>query len=301
MDRRKRLFGLDIQSLTLSEASDLLSEVAASPGPKARVVVTPNVDHLVRLNTSAFNSEYAQAEFIFADGMPVVWASHLLGTPLPERVTGADLFVIMCERAAQNGWRVVLIGGQPGSEADLQSRFAHRFPGLRLEIYCPSMDFGPLGTEGSTAAELVRRVKPNLVFVCLGMPKQEVWALHYKAELPTGLILCVGAAMEFALGITKRAPRWIQRSGFEWAWRLGGDPRRLWRRYLVQDSKFLLILLREYRLSHASTSGDASDFVLSYPRQPSTGQRSDHGGTQPRADTASMDNTSSPRSPGDRT
>ena len=101
------------------------------------------------------------------------------------------------------------------------------------------MRFDPLGPEGQAYADRVRERQPDVVFLCVGMPKQEHWVLHHAGELPGGILLCVGAAMEFAIGLQRRAPLWMQRIGLEWLWRLASNPRRLWRRYLVDDPRFL--------------------------------------------------------------
>jgi N-acetylglucosaminyldiphosphoundecaprenol N-acetyl-beta-D-mannosaminyltransferase len=242
------LFGLNIAALSFDEAVERLAQAAGLRDGRARVVVTPNVDHIVRLDASPeLRARYARADFIFADGMPLVWASRLLGRPLPGRVTGADLFVALCRRAQERGERVMLLGGRPGAEADLQARFAHYFPGLDIVIVCPSMNFDPLGEEGQACARRVCEAAPDMVFVCLGLPKQENWALHYAPALPGGIVLCVGAAMEFAVGLQRRAPLLWRRAGLEWLWRLLTNPRRLWRRYLVEDPRFALLCWRQWR------------------------------------------------------
>jgi N-acetylglucosaminyldiphosphoundecaprenol N-acetyl-beta-D-mannosaminyltransferase len=245
--RRVRLFDLDLVSVDFSQAVALLTTEAAE-SKTAKVVATPNVDHLVRLDTMpAFRARYADADYLFADGMPLVWASRWFGRPLPERVTGSDLTVALCGEARERGWRIAMLGGAPGQEEALRMRFAQVYPGLHVDIRCPSMNFDPLGAEGEAAAQWVRDCAPRLVFVCLGMPKQETWALHHAPALPGGVVMCVGAAMDFALGMQRRAPLAVQRAGFEWLWRLASNPRRLWRRYLVDDRKFLGLLWREWR------------------------------------------------------
>ncbi|MCB5364559.1 WecB/TagA/CpsF family glycosyltransferase [Pusillimonas sp. CC-YST705] len=246
------LFGLNIMAVNFAQAVDLLTRAGNVYSAPARVVVTPNVDHIVKLEHKPdLKDLYGKADYIFADGMPVVWASRLLGKPLPERVTGADLFVAMCHQAIELKWRVVLLGGRPGGEDELKSRFQTSFPGLNIEIISPSMRFDPLGEEGHQAAEQIRALAPNLVFVCLGLPKQERWALHHAALLPGGVLMCVGAAMEFALGLQSRAPMRVQRLGLEWLWRLLSNPRHLWRRYLVDDPYFLVLCWREWRAARA--------------------------------------------------
>lgn len=249
-----RLFDLDIAAVSFDAAVDALSEAAERRDGRARVVVTPNVDHVIRLDKApGLQARYCQADFIFADGMPVIWASRVLGRPLPERVTGSDLFVALCRQAQARRWRVMLLGGMPGTETMLKARFAQYYPGLDIEIVAPSMRFDPYGAEGDEFARRVRERDPHLVFACVGLPKQENWALHQAANLPGGIVLCVGAAMEFAIGLQRRAPRWVQKLGMEWAWRLASNPRRLWRRYLVDDPQFFLLCWRQWRqLRHAA-------------------------------------------------
>lgn len=250
------LFGLPFQAHTLAEATlRLLAAIDDDPG-RAQVVITPNVDHLVRLEADPdLRQLYASADFYYADGMPIVWASHWLGRPLPERVTGSDLFVQLCRHAAASSRRVVIVGGQPGHEAAIEAAFARHYPGLDLTVLAPAMGFDPTGPEAHAIADAVRARQPDIIFVCLGLPRQERWALQFAPTFPHGIVLCVGAAMEFAIGLKQRAPGWVQRSGLEWLWRLGSDPTRLWRRYLVDDPKFLGIVWREWR-NHRRQPGD---------------------------------------------
>lgn len=242
------LFGLNICAATFADATTGLLAVAAKPDGAASIVVTPNVDHIVRLDADAdFKALYHQADYIFADGMPLVWASRMAPVGLPERVTGSDLFVALARVASQQHIRVFVIGGMPGQESMLLAAFARVYPGIELEIYCPSMKFEPQGEEGLEALRRVNAFKPGIVFVCLGMPKQERWAFAHRDAMQAQLVLCVGAAMEFALGFKSRAPQWMQRAGLEWFWRLASEPRRLWRRYIVQGSRFAGLLRREWQ------------------------------------------------------
>lgn len=244
------LFELPIQRIDFTGAHQQLLSRAKTGGSRPAVVVTPNVDHIVRLDQQAeFKQRYRSADYIFADGMPVVWASRMTGTALPERVTGADLFVSLCKSAAASQMKVFLLGGMPGQEQELSADFARVYPGLQLDIFCPSMQFSPDGDEGDQALAKIVAARPHIVFLCLGMPKQENFAFRlrqcYPADLHQPVLMCVGAAMEFALGKKRRAPLWMQRSGLEWFWRLASEPRRLWQRYTVQGSKYFGIVMRE--------------------------------------------------------
>lgn len=245
------LFGLDICATGFRQAEQSLMRLGlARQGPPA-IVVTPNVDHVVRLDADAqFRQLYVQADYIFADGMPLVWASRWMktATPLPERVTGSDLFVALAQDCARQQAPIFVIGGMPGQEQMLTQAFERVYPGLPVTLFCPSMQFDPLGAEGQEALQRVNAVQPAIVFVCLGMPKQERWAMAHRDAIQAGVVMCVGAAMEFALGFKSRAPLWMQRAGLEWCWRLASEPRRLWRRYIVQGSRFAGLLRREWRL-----------------------------------------------------
>ena len=250
---RVSLFGLPIQVASYEQALAHLLDAGARR--QAKVVVTPNVNHVVRLDAQpAFRAEYVQADFVFADGMPVVWASRLLGKPLPERVTGADLFVSLCKAAAAQGRRVFVAGGRPGQEAALLAGFAHHYPGLKVQVVCPSMNFDPVGAEGLALVDRVNVCDPDIVFVCLGMPKQERWALAHAPTLKAGVVLCVGAAMEFALGQVQRAPLWMQRHGLEWFWRLISQPQKMWKRYLTEDPRFALLVWQQWWQSRGRRS-----------------------------------------------
>lgn len=249
------LFGLDIQRLHFSAANHELLKVAAERNHPSRIVVTPNVDHVVKLDQQpAFKQLYTTSDYIFADGMPIVWASKMTATPLPERVTGADLFVSLCLGCMEKQMSIFILGGQPGQESMLQAAFGKTYPGLKVSIFCPSMQFDAEGPESDEAIRQIQHAQPNILFICLGMPKQEKLAFRYRTQFRSNnvpLILCVGAAMEFALGQKKRAPLWMQKIGMEWSWRLATEPRRLWQRYTTQGWKFLGLLRREYRIQKA--------------------------------------------------
>jgi N-acetylglucosaminyldiphosphoundecaprenol N-acetyl-beta-D-mannosaminyltransferase len=246
--RTGTLFGLRFNAVSFREAVDLLCEQI--PLRPAKVVVTPNVDHLLSLaDDPDLRAIYNTADFKFVDGMPLVWASRWLGVSLPERVTGADLFVALCQQAQARHWRVSILGGLPGQEAMLTQRFQDVFPGLQVAIQSPAMGFDYRSDEAVEAVNRVNAFAPDLVFVCLGFPRQSLWSITHRHRLDTGLVLCVGAAMEFALGFKTRAPRWMQVSGLEWLWRLGSDPRKLWRRYLLRGPRFIALVWREWKSS----------------------------------------------------
>jgi N-acetylglucosaminyldiphosphoundecaprenol N-acetyl-beta-D-mannosaminyltransferase len=212
-------------------------------------IVTPNVDHLVQYRR---NPEYRiacdDASLRLADGMPIVWAARLLGRPLPARVAGSDLLPALCQAAAGRGYTVFFLGGAAGVAERAATRLRARFPGLQIAgLHAPPERFEPdEGAAAAAAMAAVNAVKPALLFIGLGTPKQELWVHRYWSRLDTTVAVCCGAALDFVAGVQIRAPVWMQRAGLEWLWRLAREPGRLWRRYLVRDTAFMGIFLKEW-------------------------------------------------------
>jgi N-acetylglucosaminyldiphosphoundecaprenol N-acetyl-beta-D-mannosaminyltransferase len=169
-----------------------------------------------------------------------------LGTPVKERVAGADLFGALAERAAEAGYRLFYLGAAPGVAEKAAAVLAERYPGLNVvgTFSPPVMPWEELARDEETLRR-IREAKPDVLFVAFGAPKQEMWldAVRDRLGVPVGI--GVGAAFDFAAGTVKRAPRWMQRVGLEWLFRLTQEPRRLWRRYLFVDSRFACYVLKE--------------------------------------------------------
>ena len=181
-----------------------------------------------------------------ADGAPVVALSRLLGTPLQERVPGVDLIDPLCAKAAVMDLRVYLLGAAPGSARLAAGRLAARYPGLNIVgTACPRPGFENDSAVTDRVLSGIRGSEPNLLFVCLGSPKQEKWIAEHLERFPPLVAVCAGAGIDFLSGARRRAPATWQRAGFEWLYRLLQEPRRLGHRYLIRDSAFLPLALRE--------------------------------------------------------
>lgn len=176
------------------------------------------------------------------DGMPMVWAGKWAGLPI-QRVYGPDLMLALCERAVESGWTSFFYGGAEGVPERLAERLTARFPGLRVAgTYSPP--FRPLTpAEDREIVERINAAAPDLVYVGLSTPKQERWMARYIGRLPAAVLIGVGAAFDIHAGVTKQAPPWMQRSGLEWLFRLATEPRRLARRYLTNNPRFVWRLL----------------------------------------------------------
>ncbi len=210
-------------------------------------VFTPNVDHIVMgERDQRFREAYGRVSLSLVDGTPVLWAARLLGHALPEKVSGSDLVLPLMERAAARGWRVFLLGGAPGCAETAAARLAEQFPGITIVgTDAPRIDLGSPLEERRAVARRVAAVRPDLVLVAFGAPKQEIFCDETLDLFRPAVLVCVGAGIDFLAGVVRRSPVWMSRWGLEWLYRLAHEPRRLAGRYLLRDPEFLLILLRQ--------------------------------------------------------
>lgn len=236
---------LDIDDLTLAEAVDAI--VALARSGQGGTVLTPNTDHVVLAEHDArLRDAYAGASLSLVDGTPLLWLSRLLGPRLREKVSGSDLVFPLMERAAAEGLRVYLLGGAPGVAERAAERLRQRLPALQIV----GTDAPAIGLEAEAlcptdALARVNAARPELVLVALGCPKQEIFMRTSAAALRPAVLLGIGASLDFLAGTAHRAPPWVSAAGLEWLYRLGQEPRRLWRRYLVRDPEMLAIAARE--------------------------------------------------------
>ncbi len=179
------------------------------------------------------------------DGMSIVWILRLRGYKNVSRVYGPDLMLAVCRRSAERGgYRHFLYGGAPGVAEKLAEELLSRFPGLTIAgTYAPP--FRPLtAEEDQEITALINASQPDIVWVGISSPKQELWMAEHLGRISAPVLIGVGAAFDFLSGVKPQAPRWVQRSGLEWLFRLATEPRRLWRRY-IQYPLFLLLVLAQ--------------------------------------------------------
>lgn len=243
---RVRILNVDFDPVTVAEASARV--LAWARERNSRVVVTPNVDHVVQIaDRPALAPVYAAADLVLADGQPLVWASRLLGVDLPERVAGSDLFPVLLEDAkAGSGVRVFLLGGMDGVAERAAERIREQYPWVELAgTHAPPFGFEAREVDNERAVSAVAAANADLVLVGLGAPKQELWVHRERARLACGVALCLGATIDFMAGTIDRAPQWMRTSGLEWLYRLANEPRRLARRYARDALVFPRLLARD--------------------------------------------------------
>lgn len=220
-------------------------------------VLTPNLQHLrAHRRSAAVRGAFRRCELVVPDGMPLIWASRIQGTPLPDRVAGSDLVWSLSQAAARSERSLFLLGGAPGTADDAAAELRRRFPGLGIAgTHCP-----PLGFERSPDAidEIQARIAaahPDLIYIGLPLAKQLVVMDSLRETVPRAWQIGLGISFSFVTGDVRRAPAWAQRSGLEWLFRLSQEPRRLGRRYLVEGLPFFLSLMASSARSRADRRG----------------------------------------------
>lgn len=213
------------------------------------VVFTPNVDHLMKLQKDPdFVNAYRKADFRVCDSQVLILASKFLGRPIKAKISGSDLFPLFCDHHRHNDHiKIFLLGGAEGIAAKAQERINARIGReIIVQAHSPSFGFERNEAECQRILSMIRQSPANVLVVGVGAPKQEKWIATYRDQLPSiDIFMAVGAAIDFEAGNKPRAPELVSRLGLEWLYRLASEPKRLWKRYLVDDLPFLWLVAKE--------------------------------------------------------
>jgi N-acetylglucosaminyldiphosphoundecaprenol N-acetyl-beta-D-mannosaminyltransferase len=242
---------LSVDQVGFDEAIDRIAALVAAG--RGGVVFTPNVDHVVQVETDLeLRAAYASCALSLADGMPLLWLARAMGRPLPAKVSGSDLLEPLCARAAMDGTTIYLLGGRDGVAETAGRILMSRHPGLGV-VGCdaPPLGFDRDVTTNQAVIDRIVAQRPGLLFVALGAPKQELWLHRHKVALGATVGLGIGASLDFIAGVSKRAPRWVSSIGGEWLYRLGQEPKRMAERYLIRDRAIVGIAWRTWRQHHS--------------------------------------------------
>lgn len=240
---RIEMMGCQIDNLSMEETLQTIEGFIASGKPHQHVVV--NVDKLVKAqNDPELRQIINECALINADGMPVVWASRLLGKPLKERVAGVDLCDALLRRAAEKGWRVYLLGAKEEVVAKVRQIYSERYPqlvfaGHRNGYWKPEQE--------QQVVDNITAARADVLFVAISSPKKEQFLGAYQAQMRIPFAMGVGGTFDVFSGKVKRAPVWMQKTGLEWFYRFLQEPTRMFRRYFIEDIAFLGMLVRELR------------------------------------------------------
>ncbi len=239
---RIEMMGCLVDNLTMEETLGRVEGFIDSGLPHQHVVV--NVDKLVKARGDAeLRRIINECALINADGMPVVWASRLLGKPLKERVAGVDLFESLMKRSAQKGWRVFLLGAREEIVSQVKTQYVAKYPGLTIAGH--RNGYWKPDEEAGVVAQ-IQEARADILFVAISSPKKEQFLGRYQAQMKVPFAMGVGGTFDVAAGKVKRAPAWMQRIGFEWFYRFLQEPRRMFRRYFIEDMAFFGMLAREW-------------------------------------------------------
>jgi N-acetylglucosaminyldiphosphoundecaprenol N-acetyl-beta-D-mannosaminyltransferase len=232
------VWGLPLTPWTRAQAVDAVVELVRVGRPS--YFITANTHYaMLSADEAKLRAVNARAAFLVADGAPLVWASRLNGTPLPERVAGSDMIFDLCERSAREGFRVFFLGAGPGVAERAAANLVARYPTLVVAgTECPP--FGDASPEEHNALlARIRMAQPHILFVAFGQPRAECWLAENLDALGIPVGVNIGASLDFVSGRVKRAPKGLQRVGLEWAYRMWLEPRRLLPRY-TRNAKFML-------------------------------------------------------------
>ncbi len=241
---RMKFMNTEIDNLTMDEALNRIDELILEK--RNAFVVTPNVDHIIQLERGGELAEvYRNADLILTDGKPLVWISKWYGTPIKEKISGSDLFPKLCNLASKKGYKMFFLGAAEGVAAKAAENLEKRFPGLQVVgTYSPPYGFEKDEAEMGKIIKMIKDAEPHILIVGLGCPKQELFILHHKDELNVPISLGLGASLDFEAGKIRRAPKWMADHGLEWIYRIFQDPKRLAKRYLVDDRKIFNLALK---------------------------------------------------------
>ncbi len=243
-DGRTDVLGVGISPVNMDLAVDTIDGWIA--GQEPNYVCVTGVHGVMESQQDAdLKSIHNSAGMVTPDGMPMVWLSKAAGAEAVDRVYGPDLMLAVCERSEERGYRHFFYGGGEGIADLLAKRLTERFPSLQVAgTYCPP--FRPLtDSEDEELVRLLDAAKPDIVWVGLSTPKQERFMADHVGRIKAPVLIGVGAAFDFHAGLKKQAPAWMQRSGLEWLFRLATEPKRLWRRYLTNNPRFVALVFAQ--------------------------------------------------------
>lgn len=243
---RIKFMNTNIDNLTMAETLHEIDKLIQKKN--CSYVVTPNVDHIVRLEKDVeLQKVYKNASLILTDGKPLIWISKWYKTPIKEKISGSDLFPKVCELAANKNYTMYLLGAAEGVADTAAKNLMKKYPGLNVVgTYSPPFGFEKNEQEMNKIKIQIQEVHPDILIVGLGCPKQEKFMYYHCKELGVPISFGLGASIDFEAGNIKRAPKWMSNHGLEWLYRFSKEPKRLFKRYFVDDLKIIQVA-RKYR------------------------------------------------------
>lgn len=246
LNKKINAFGVSIDNISLQDVYDWVDDQIIKE--KKGYVVTPNVDHVVKLSKDeGFRNIYKGASLVLNDSVILKRSGKLLGHKMADKISGSDLLPLMCEHAVKKNYSLYFLGGMPGVAEKAKEKLSNQYPGLRVVgTYSPPFGFEKDTDEIETIISNINAQDVDIMFIGLGAPKQERFAHDYRDVLNVNATFCTGAAFDFEAGHINRAPKWMQKMGLEWFYRFLKEPKRMFKRYFLDDSKFFIIFVKAF-------------------------------------------------------
>ena len=243
---RQTFLNTYIDNLTMDEAIDNIFKYIDEN--KKAYVVAINVDVVMKIENDEYLKKVVNnANMILADGKPLIWISKYYKKPIKEKISGSDLVPKICEIASKKNYRIFILGGMDGVANQAKEKLEEKYNGINIVgTYAPRLNFEKDEKELEKINKLIKKASPDLLIVCLGCPKQEKWIYENIDKYDAKVSICAGATVDFLAGNVKRAPKWMSNHGLEWFYRFLQEPKRLFKRYFVDDVK-IIKLIKKYK------------------------------------------------------
>ena len=241
---RRKFMNTYIDDMTLEEAVNHIEKCVIEK--KIAHVITPNVDQIVRIEYDDYFKKICEAcEMLLVDGHPLLWIAKLYGSPFKQKICGSDLVPLLCELASEKGYSVFFLGAAPGVAARAATNMQMKYPNLKVAgTYSPPVGFEKNSEELIKINQILKESKADMLFVGMGVPKQDRFIYENKNKYNIPISFSIGGTIDFLAGEQKRAPLWMRKIGFEWLFRLLSDPKRMCKRYIIDDTKIIKLIFK---------------------------------------------------------
>ena len=243
---KQPLLNTYVNNVNMDEAIQAIEDMIASE--KKSYIVAINVDVVMKIENDSYLKEITdEADMVLVDGKPLEWIAKWHKRPIKAKISGSDLVPILCKRAAEKGYSIFIIGGKEGITEKAQQNLERDLPGIRIVgTYVPAFGFEKDEKELNRINEMISSAHPDILIACFGCPKQEKWIYENISKYDAKVSVCAGATVDFLAGNVNRAPRWMSEHGLEWFYRFLQEPKRMFKRYFIDDVK-ILKLIRKYK------------------------------------------------------
>lgn len=241
---KQLLLNTYVNNIVMDEAVDEICRLVDEK--KKSYVVAVNIDVIVKIEADEYLKKISdEADLTLVDGKPLIWISKWLKRPVKEKISGSDLVPKLCQIAAEKGYTIFIIGGKDGVADSARASLERDFNNIKIVgTYSPPLGFENDKEELSRINQRISDVCPDIVIACFGCPKQEKWVYENCKKYNAAVSICAGATVDFLAGNVKRAPKWMSEHGLEWFYRFLKEPRRMFKRYFVNDLRILKLIFK---------------------------------------------------------